>query len=108
MANLPVSRGFDNIIDGQIPEEWNADWFSRFLSTWMARGDLRNADTGPGITIAGQSSEFATVSLDATKVPVSSVALPIAVTGSRGGNAALASLLAALADAGLIVNNTTP
>lgn len=32
---------------------------------------------------------------------------PIAVTGSRGGNAALTSLLTALASAGIIVNNTT-
>ena len=31
-----------------------------------------------------------------------------AVTGSRGGNAALASLLTGLAGAGLIVNNSTP
>lgn len=32
---------------------------------------------------------------------------PISVTGSRGGNAALASLLSALATEGLIINNTT-
>lgn len=30
------------------------------------------------------------------------------VTGSRGGNAALASLLTALDNAGIITNNTTP
>ena len=33
---------------------------------------------------------------------------PPTVTGSRGGNAALASLLTVLANAGLIVNSTTP
>lgn len=33
---------------------------------------------------------------------------PTSVTGSRGGNAALASLLTALASLGLITNNTTP
>ena len=33
--------------------------------------------------------------------------LPVSVTGSRGGNAALASLLTALASIGLITDNTT-
>lgn len=33
---------------------------------------------------------------------------PVAVAGSRGANAALASLLTALASLGLIVDNTTP
>lgn len=33
---------------------------------------------------------------------------PQAVTGSRAGNAALASLLTALAAQGIIVDNTTP
>ena len=108
MARLPISRGYDNIVDGQIPDEWSSDWFSRFLSTWMARGDVRNAETGPGITIVGQSNDVPTISLDTAKVPVSAVALPIAVTGSRGGNAALASLLTALASAGIITNSTTP
>lgn len=32
----------------------------------------------------------------------------VAVTGSRGGNAAVASLLTTLASAGLITDNTTP
>ena len=32
---------------------------------------------------------------------------PVKVTGSRGGNAALASLLTALASEGLIIDNTT-
>jgi len=35
-------------------------------------------------------------------------ATPPTVTGSRGGNAALASLLTQLADAGVIVDDTTP
>lgn len=33
---------------------------------------------------------------------------PLVVTGSRGGNAALASLLTQLAAAGIIVDSTTP
>jgi len=33
---------------------------------------------------------------------------PPSVTGSRGGNAALASLLTALASLGVILDNTTP
>ena len=35
-------------------------------------------------------------------------AAPPAITGSRGGNAALTSLLAQLAQAGVVTDNTTP
>lgn len=35
-------------------------------------------------------------------------ATPVVVTGSRGGNAALANVLSAMAAAGLITDSTTP
>ncbi len=42
-----------------------------------------------------------------TSKKLTAIQAAISVTGSRGGNAALASLLTALATEGLIVNNTT-
>lgn len=64
----------------------------------------------PGWSLPAQDAEVL-VGFDDTREPYalwwSGQPAPVTVTGSRGGNAALASLLTELAAAGLIVNSTT-
>lgn len=81
MPILGPKRDISALPANQIPEEWDKDWFLTLLTTWLVKGDYRNIITPQ------------------TSVPI--------VTGSRGGNAALASLISALAAYGLVVDNTT-
>lgn len=60
--SLPIPKGIDSIPSIEIPEQWNKEWFIRFLKTWLAPGDTRNAKAGPGITITGQGIQVATIS----------------------------------------------
>lgn len=65
------------------------------LGDGQMRLDASPSETGSGIWVGNQ--EVVTAPKEKPEV-----------TGSRGGNAALANLLGALEDLGLIVDNTTP
>jgi hypothetical protein len=62
------------------------------------------------VPVQGQSDWAVTLNTALTQLENEKFPTPVSppsVTGSRGGNAALASLLTALASLGLITNNTT-
>lgn len=56
----------------------------------------------------GQAADGAHIHDGKSGKLLSGLAAPPSVTGSRGGNVALANLLTALANENLIINNTTP
>lgn len=95
--NVPVGKGIQAIPTSQIPSQWSSLWFVQFIKTWLAPADVRNATTEGGIQISGNGTTPATISLGP----------PITITGSKGGNAALAALITALASQGLIKDETT-
>ena len=49
-------------IRNNIPEQWSAAWFQRFVTQHLQNADIRNAVAGPGISITGNSTTPATVS----------------------------------------------
>lgn len=55
-----AGQGLDKI-PLRVPDEWSADWFTRFVREVLALADVRNAKEGTGITISGNSDEQATV-----------------------------------------------
>jgi hypothetical protein len=66
VTQLPVKKGIDGIPTALIPTEPGAfvSWFTNsFLPRWAANGDTRNAVSGPGISITGNISSPATVSV---------------------------------------------
>lgn len=58
---MPLGKGLD-VIPLRIPAKWDAAWFEAFCRDVLALADVRNADTGDGIAITGQSNEQATIS----------------------------------------------
>lgn len=64
LLNLP--KGIDSIPSSQIPKVWDSDWFSKFISLWLAQSDLRNASGSNGITITGSGTEPGIVSFNAS------------------------------------------
>jgi hypothetical protein len=54
-------KGFD-AIPLRIPEKWDAQWFLSFVKDVLALGDVRNADSGPGISVASTTDGTATIS----------------------------------------------
>jgi hypothetical protein len=78
----------------------NADTDSSFFALHHSLG-LNQNQASPGAHVHdGKDSKVLTGYLNNTS--------PITVTGSRGGNAALTSLLTALATKGIITNSTSP
>jgi hypothetical protein len=60
LLNFP--KGIDTITTAQIPNEWDSDWFSKFINLWLAQADVRNASGLNGIAVAGQSTRPGTIS----------------------------------------------
>lgn len=50
-GNLPVKRGLSANTVRHIPQQWDPNWFRRFITDHMQNADTRNAIPGPGISI---------------------------------------------------------
>ena len=74
----------------------------------MAGAPVALPRLGPGQPIAPYLDQLVTQTEIAIQQATAPGARPPVVSGSCGGNAALASLCAALATAGVITNKTTP
>lgn len=95
-----------------VPIQWSQSWFESFITNYLQGSDVRNANAGAGITIAGNiASPYATISAggpgnpvftgDVTISPTSGVPLTINIPGAEAyalqafasaGNAAQISL----------------
>lgn len=48
----------------RVPEQWNADWFRKFIVEVLAKSDVRNA-VGLGVQVTSAGNSVATLSVDA-------------------------------------------
>ncbi|MGH6631732.1 MAG: hypothetical protein ACREB0_00105 [Sphingopyxis sp.] len=86
---MPLGNGLD-VIPLRIPAKWDAAWFETFCRDVLALGDVRNSDTGPGITVEGTSDGTATISATADVEAVADAAFILssgadpALPNSRG------------------------
>jgi hypothetical protein len=58
---MASGKGFD-ALPLRIPEKWDAVWFLSFVRDVLALGDVRNADSGPGISVDSTTDGTATIS----------------------------------------------
>ena len=64
MANpLPVKMGISSGAVRNIPQDWDAGWFRKFITHHMQNMDIRNTIAGPGITITGTEQQPGTISV---------------------------------------------
>lgn len=63
MTTLSNPKGINSRSVIDVPAVWSADWFRQFIRTQLANADVRNAVTGTGIEITGNSTTAATVSV---------------------------------------------
>jgi hypothetical protein len=124
--SVVVTNGIGRILPFQAPEGYVNDlWLDpgsgdryrcppSMEQSWalIARVDITGATDGQTITWNAGAAKFVpAAAFRATATGVgffgTSAQSKPTITGSRGGNAALASLLTALADLGLIVNSTS-
>jgi hypothetical protein len=49
----PIKQGLDSTTLRNVPKEWDAEWFRRFMVIQLKAADARNTIAGPGITITG-------------------------------------------------------
>lgn len=69
MANpLPVKMGISSGAVRNIPTEWSAEWFRRFITHHMQNMDIRNTIAGTGITITGTEQQPGTISAGSAAV----------------------------------------
>ncbi len=58
----PVPAGISSNAVRNIPQEWSAQWFRRFITDHLKNADFRNAIQGSGITITGTEQQQGTIS----------------------------------------------
>jgi hypothetical protein len=46
-----------------VPKEWSQSWFRDFISDYMKLADARNALGANGITVSGNLTQYATISI---------------------------------------------
>ncbi len=63
VSTIPVRQGISSASVTAIPNQWDAQWFRRFITNHLVNSDVRNATAGTGITISGNLSTPATVSV---------------------------------------------
>jgi hypothetical protein len=56
-----------------IPDEWSAQWFRHFITSWLQNSDTRNAIPGAGISITGGVNTPATISASLLVGPAFSI-----------------------------------
>ena len=107
LKSLP---GLDGAKVLSIPGSWSITWFRDFINNILKGADVRNAISGPGITVSGNiASPFATISLKSqasgfgTPTGNSVIAnYPGATATLAQANATIAELIVLLKQAGLI------
>lgn len=79
LASKPGITGGSTL---SIPKSWDPTWFRGFIANQLKGADVRNAISGPGISITGTiASPYATISIGGT----GPVTLPGPVTVTGGG-----------------------
>jgi len=78
--NIPVTKGISAQAVRSIPNDWDAQWFKRFITDHMQKADYRNATAGNGITITGTEQGGGTISSGGTLT--SPVVIPAPATSS--------------------------
>jgi len=110
-AGLVVGTNLDLTATGALSWGGDTNLYRSFANTLRTDGTV---SVGGGSHLVGLTHCYAGLQVDGSLSVVGNVgffgaaaAAKPAITGSRGGNAALASLLTALAGLGLITDNTT-
>lgn len=62
-APLPSRKGLSSGTVLAIPDKWTASWYRSHINNVLANADTRNAISGPGISITGNITQPATISL---------------------------------------------
>lgn len=60
---LPPRSGLSLPYVASVPNEWDAEWFRRFITNYLQNADVRNATSGPGISVSGTVGQPGTISL---------------------------------------------
>lgn len=66
MTALPPVKGISSGAVTSIPTTWNAQWFRRFITTYLQGGDIRNTISGVGIDISGTIAQTAQISVSSS------------------------------------------
>lgn len=82
VTKQPIVPGLSAGAVKNIPEEWSALWFRRFITDYLQLADTRNATAGPGISISGNVQQPATISASTI------VGAPTSVFGNPGSQPA--------------------
>lgn len=64
MGSLANPNGISSRSVIDVPAQWSADWFRGFIRTQLSQADIRNATAGAGISITGNPTTPATVSVN--------------------------------------------
>lgn len=90
--NLSVPQGLNSTAVRSIPQGWDPQWFSRFITNYLQKADYRNATAGPGISITGTVQSGGTISCTGSFVGNSgdptvtgTAAIAVQVSGTYGG-----------------------
>jgi hypothetical protein len=62
---LPPLPGLSSAVVKSIPETWSASWFRGLVNNVLKNGDVRNAISGPNISVTGNITSQATIGLAA-------------------------------------------
>ncbi len=62
---LPVKQGLSAPAVNSIPQQWNAEWFRRFITNFLQNADLRNSSgNSGGVVVGGTVTSSGTITLN--------------------------------------------
>jgi hypothetical protein len=92
-----------------IPEKWSKAWFQQIIKTALQLADVRNAIAGPGVSISGNVTSYATIGLTSQASGFGTPTGASVIANYPGGaatlaqaNATIAELITILKQAGII------
>lgn len=97
-GTLPVKKGISGNAVRNIPGDWDAGWFHRFVTDHLQNADFRNAIAGPGISITGTENQPGTIALTTLAAGFGTPTGGTVIANFPGASATLAQTSATVAE----------
>jgi hypothetical protein len=82
MARSKIPLGLSSTAVTSIPEKWSAQWFRSFITSYMQSADIRNTNSGIGISITSGNSVAAPGTVSLTTEITNLLAEPYILAGA--------------------------